>query len=65
MFYCFILWKISFLVSSTDDKGPLKIVQTQSVLFLKSMSEKDGSEIERLSIWITLSSLKTRKWWLF
>ena len=26
----------------------LRVVQTQAILFLKSMSEKDGSEIQRL-----------------
>ena len=36
----------------------LRIVQTQAILFLKSMSERDGSDIKRLWIWMTNSSVE-------
>ena len=32
-------------------KGNLRVIQTQGILFLKSMSEKVGSDIERLVIY--------------
>ena len=34
---------------------PLRVVQTQAILFLKSVSEKGGSDIERLKNWICRS----------
>ena len=34
-----------------------RIVQTQAILFLKSKSERDGSEIERLWLWMTMWKL--------
>ena len=36
---------------------PLRVVQTQAILFLKSMSERDRSDIERLWIWMQSSSI--------
>ena len=35
----------------------LRVVQTQDFLFLKSMSERVGADIERLRVWMTLSSI--------
>ena len=35
----------------------LRVVQTQAITFLKSISERVGSEIERLWIWMTSSSI--------
>ena len=39
-----------------SSKKYLRVVQTQTILFLKSMSERVGSDMERLWIWVALSS---------
>ena len=35
----------------------LRVNQTKAILFLKSMSERVGSDIKRLWIWMTLTSI--------
>ena len=39
----------------------LRVVQTKAILFLQSMSERVGPDIERLWIWMTLSSIDNRQ----
>jgi len=34
--------------SISENKSELRVVETQAILFLKSMTERGGSEIERL-----------------
>ena len=43
----------------------LRVVQTQAILFLISMPERGGSDIERLWIWIRSSSIGFESIWKF
>ena len=47
----------SRVTKGRDPRTTLRVVQTQAILFLKSMSERVGSDIERLVNRITTSSI--------
>ena len=44
----YLIWSIRYGPYDIDDSFLLRVVHTQAVLFLKSMSERVGSDIERL-----------------
>ena len=45
-----------------ENQRYLRVVQIQAILFLKSMSVRGGSDIERLRIWIKWSSKIDCRW---
>ena len=54
---------LGFRIYSIRLETLLRVVQTQAILSLKSMSEKVGSDIERLWIWIMSSSIGFQSIW--
>ena len=53
----FGIWSYSWILFEKNfDKLLLRVVQTQTILFLKSISERDGSDIERLWNWASRST---------
>ena len=46
------------IIGTNSNMAPLlRVVQTEVISFLKSMSERDGSDIEPILIWMASSSI--------
>ena len=47
-----LMHKLAFIMFASILNSKLRVVQTKVILFLESMSERGGSDIERLWIWM-------------
>ena len=58
-----LMHKLAFIMFASILNSKLRVVQTKVILFLESMSERGGSDIERLWIWMIsyLQSILSRR----